>query len=130
MSISEKAQAMIDELVSACIAFGRQVEPDWQTRIEKARRELRAYIEGLEPRWIPVSERLPEGYTRVLACSESGYMEVDYRFAEPIVDVGIAEFYSLDNVTHWLPLPPNPESPNDTQTQTIVYGKDVSRSVK
>ena len=25
--MSDKAQAMIDELVSACIAFGRQVEP-------------------------------------------------------------------------------------------------------
>ena len=48
MSISDKAQAMIDELVSACIAFGRQVEPDWQTRIEKAQRELREYIAELE----------------------------------------------------------------------------------
>lgn len=35
--MSDKAQAMIDELVAACIAFGRQVEPDWQTRIEDAR---------------------------------------------------------------------------------------------
>ena len=28
--------------------FGRQVEPDWQTRIEKAQRELREYIAELE----------------------------------------------------------------------------------
>ena len=48
MSISDKAQAMINELVAACIAFGRQVEPDWQTRIEKAQRELREYIAELE----------------------------------------------------------------------------------
>ena len=46
--MSDKAQAMIDELVAACIAFGRQVEPDWQTRIEKAQRELREYIAELE----------------------------------------------------------------------------------
>ena len=46
--MSEKAQAMINELVAACIAFGRQVEPDWQTRIETAQRELREYVEGLE----------------------------------------------------------------------------------
>ena len=46
--MSEKAQATVDELVSACIAFGRQVEPDWQTRIEDARVALREYIEGLE----------------------------------------------------------------------------------
>ena len=46
--MSDKAQAMIDELVAACIAFGRQVEPDWQTRIDKAQRELREYIVELE----------------------------------------------------------------------------------
>jgi len=46
--MSDKAQAMINELVSACIAFGRQVEPDWQTRIDKAQRELREYIAELE----------------------------------------------------------------------------------
>lgn len=60
-------------------------------------------------RWIPVSERLPEPYTRVLACIKSGYMEVDYMYSEPIVDVGIADFNSLDNVTHWMPLPKLPE---------------------
>jgi hypothetical protein len=60
-------------------------------------------------RWVPVSERLPEPYTRVLACIKSGYMEVDYRFAEPIIEVGIADFYSLENVTHWMPLPEPPE---------------------
>ena len=46
--MSDKAQAMINELIAACIAFGRQVEPDWQTRIEKAQRELREYIDELE----------------------------------------------------------------------------------
>ena len=46
--MSEKAQAMMNELVSACIAFGRGVAPDWQTRIEKAQRELREYIAELE----------------------------------------------------------------------------------
>ena len=46
--MSEKSELLINELVSACIAFGRQVEPDWQTRIEKAQRELREYIAELE----------------------------------------------------------------------------------
>lgn len=57
MSISDKAQAMIDELVSACIAFGRQVEPDWQTRIDKAQRELREYIDELEAENAELKER-------------------------------------------------------------------------
>ncbi len=37
--MSDKAELLI---------FGRQVEPDWQTRIDKAQRELREYVEGLE----------------------------------------------------------------------------------
>ena len=53
--MSDKAQAMIDELVAACIAFGRQVEPDWQTRIDKAQRELREYIDDLEG-WLPAPD--------------------------------------------------------------------------
>ena len=62
-----------------------------------------------ERRWIPVSERLPEAETRVLAATPTGYMEVDWRFSEPIIDCGFANFFSLDNVTHWMPLPLPPE---------------------
>ena len=83
---------------------------NWNTRpIEDALTARIAELEA-ERRWIPVGERLPEPYTRVLACIKSGYMEVDYMYSEPIVDVGIADFNSLDNVTHWMPLPPSPES--------------------
>ena len=46
--MSEKSELLINELVAACIAFGRQVEPDWQTRIEKAQRELAEYVDELE----------------------------------------------------------------------------------
>jgi len=46
--MSAKSDLLIEELVRACIAFGRQVEPDWQTRIETARCELREYIDELE----------------------------------------------------------------------------------
>ena len=79
--MSDKAQAMIDELVSACIAFGRQVEPDWQTRIEKAQRELAEYVDELE------------------AESERFTVHGD-----------------IERQDH--------KSPNDTQTQTFVYGKE------
>ena len=46
--MTDKAELLIDELVAACIAFGRLVEPDWQKRIETAQRELREYIDELE----------------------------------------------------------------------------------
>ena len=60
--MTDKSQALIDELVAACIAFGRQVEPDWQTRIEKAQRELREYIDELEAH----IAALEEAYARKL----------------------------------------------------------------
>ena len=46
--MTAKSDELIDELVSAAIAFGRGQLPDWQTRIEKAQRELREYIDELE----------------------------------------------------------------------------------
>jgi len=46
--MTAKSDLLIEELVSAAIAFGREKEPDWQTRIEKARAALKAHIEELE----------------------------------------------------------------------------------
>ena len=46
--MTSKSDLLIEELVSACIAFGREKEPDWQTRIETARCALKAHIEELE----------------------------------------------------------------------------------
>ena len=46
--MSELSNELVNELVAACVAFGRQVEPDWQTRIEKAQSAVNAYIAELE----------------------------------------------------------------------------------
>ena len=62
--MTAKSDELVEELVSACVAFGRGKEPDWQTRIENAKRELRAYIEGLEPYrdgYDPEKDFPPEG---------------------------------------------------------------------
>ena len=79
--MTDKADLLIDELVSAAIAFGRGQLPDWQTRIEKAQRELREYIAELEAE----SERF------------TVHSDIERQ---------------------------DDKSPNDTQTQTIVYGKE------
>ena len=79
--MSDKAQALIDELVSAAIAFGRGQLPDWQTRIDKAQRELREYVDELEAE----SER-----------------------------------FTVHSDIEWQ----DDKSPNDTQSSTIVYGKE------
>ena len=89
-------------------------------------------------RWIPVSERLPDtkivydkfdvivefeniengGTTR---CVE--LMSYDYRNKSWNDDCGEYGFYPVAGVTHWRERPTLPESPNNTQTQTFVYGK-------
>ncbi len=46
--MSAKSNELVNELVSACVAFGREKEQDWQTRIETAQRELREYIDELK----------------------------------------------------------------------------------
>ena len=81
---------------------------------------LTARIAELEEaqRWIPVSERLPEFGDVVLVCDSKGYVNKDFRYEAD------GKWKLTDFVRHWMPLPPNPESPNDTQTQTIVYGKE------
>ena len=79
--MSDKAQAMIDELVAACIEFGRQADPDRLTRLKKARQELHEYIAELEAK-------------------------VDQLTAHSDIE-------RQDD-----------KSPNDTQTSTIVYGKE------
>ena len=90
--------------------------------------ELRARIAELEEkqRWIPVSERLPDNWKPVLTIdmSESTRVPVP-AFYDPETSLWSTHLPNYDLwVTHWMPLPPNPESPNDTQTQTIVYGKE------
>ena len=91
--------------------------------LQDANTELHSRIAELEAaqRWIPVSERLPEDLQSIIVFTKDRKTYI-IRFLELY---GREGFGSLsDIVTHWMPLPPNPESPNDTQTQTIVYGKE------
>jgi len=133
--MTAKSDELVNELVSAAIAFGRGQLPDWQTRIETAKRELLAHIdevEGLEEdsgsydslipdwanepkqRWIPVSERLPDNWKSVLTIdmSESTRGMVS-AFYNPKTSLWVSHFSDDLWVTHWMP---SPELP-------IVYGK-------
>jgi len=64
-------------------------------------------------RWIPVSERLPEAYEKVIALAKD-CMNVDWVLPKELREVGKGAFARLYNVTHWMPLPEPP----------IVYGKE------
>ena len=113
----------------------------WQTRpIEDDLRKRIAELEAAQ-RWRVVADgELPEFGTSILFY-DSILEKINKGTCTALGgNKNNLQWYTDDNlfyhgnrceyITHWLPLPPNPESPNDTQTQTIVYGKDVSRSVK
>lgn len=55
-------------------------------------------------RWIPVSERLPELYEKVIVFDEGGYMKVDF-----LCHMRGDFMYSDMKVTHWMPFPTPPE---------------------
>ena len=117
--MASKSEMLLNELVAACVAFGREREPNWQTRIETARCALKAYIEGLEPRWIPVSERLPEFgapilfYDSILERINKGTctaMNSDNTNLHWLTDDDLFYFGNRSEyITHWMPLPTPPE---------------------
>ena len=118
--MTAKSDLLIEELVSAAVAFGREKEPDWQTRIEKARVAVLDYITELEEsrKWIPVSERLPECSSEnlVLALSlENETYDVGYCDSEDGTWRNYDENYDSwwSPVTHWMPLPFLPTEAND-----------------
>ena len=58
-------------------------------------------------RWIPVSERLPKVYVKVIALAKD-CMNVDWALPEEFREVGKGAFARLYEVTHWMPLPEPP----------------------
>ena len=58
---------------------------------------------GFLPRWIPVTERLPEEYKAVFVCYKSGTVYINY------IRQGGKWNCIGDDITHWMPLPEPPK---------------------
>lgn len=70
---------------------------------------MAAEIEEQQPRWIPVSEKLPEAGERVLCyCRANIYKVMKMRTSGDWV-YEVHHIYMHSFVTHWMPLPKGPE---------------------
>lgn len=77
---------------------------------EKIARE----VIGKYPKWVPVTERLPENGAEVLAWSESGFSYVDWWIDGKWKVNGLVDG-KYEHVTHWMPLPEPPKEDPDGQ---------------
>jgi len=101
-----KAADAIEELQST--VKGLKEQTDLAIVEEKGRTLLK-----IIPKWIPVTERLPEDLTRVIVFCEDG---VSYGLCEHLIadDEEVVEWHDFLHYpitpTHWMPLPEPPES--------------------
>lgn len=83
----------------------KDFEAFWQHEAEEALKKFQVAISN-KPRWIPVTERLPEDRKMVLATVD-GVLRIafygNYMWEE-------VETYSIFYPTHWMPIPQVPES--------------------
>lgn len=70
--------------------------------------QLAEQQQELERRWIPVSERLPEGWTEVLFCLEGRKVVCGFRAAGKWHMSDERPINVQTVITHWMPLPAPP----------------------
>ena len=108
---------MYDELVKRVRQVAEKVGDDYD--VDPYIAEQRSFVieeaaNALErmPKWIPVTERLPEDLTRVIVFCEGG---VSYGLCEHLIadDEEVVEWHDFLHYpitpTHWMPLPEPPK---------------------
>lgn len=90
----------------------KDYEAFWQHEAEEALKKFQVAISN-KPRWISVTERLPEEHEVVLVVDKAN--DIGMGTLEPLWDgtVWVVPFEDVDNefrpITHWMPLPQPPE---------------------
>lgn len=79
-----------------------------EAAIAGMKREIERMVVAGKPRWIPVTERLPEKRKWVLCKCQANIVEV-LRFENAEWYHDPAHVYMFEFVTHWMPLPEPPK---------------------
>lgn len=93
----------------------KDFEAFWQHEAEEALKKFQVAISN-KPRWIPVSERLPEYMVNVLV-TDGEFSGMGWRDFYIRRDTGVRDEYWLapncnvsdENISHWMPLPETPK---------------------
>lgn len=94
----------------------KDFEAFWQHEAEEALKKFQVAISN-KPRWIPITERLPEYMENVLVTdgvfSGMGWRDYyDYHGTKPREDYWISPNSNVNDlgITHWMPLPQPPKN--------------------
>lgn len=108
MAEAESHMAQVERLNKQIEELQKQVAY-WQTKLTKSMCG-ETLAELSKPRWIPVTERLPEDGSDVLAYLDSRITAANY-YKETWQDCVMGRLYLTEEgfVTHWMPLPEPPK---------------------
>lgn len=95
------------ERMDKALEDAKEYESFWEKEANEALRKFQVAVAS-KPRWIPVTERLPEKYHQVLVYGLNG-MQIDYYAGEKSIGGHPLFMISETKATHWQPLPEPPK---------------------
>lgn len=112
LQLAAERKTIHDQTRIDCRAAADAIE-ELSHEYEKLAEDFNGAVELLhkreKPRWIPVTERLPEVGVWVLCYCRANSFDVFRMTDEGHWQYGNRSIYMKGYVTHWMPLPPAPE---------------------